>query len=126
MIRFLLRLVLYFAAAAIGLVVASLFLDDLTINAGGFITAVLIFGVCQALLGSFFDKQARGSALSGGVGLLTTFLSLLITDLASDGLEIEGATAWILSTLIVWVAVLLATFILGLIFARRLVKEIRD
>ena len=41
-------------------------------------------------------------------------------------LEIEGATAWILSTLIVWVAVLLATFILGLIFAKRLVKEIRD
>jgi uncharacterized membrane protein YvlD (DUF360 family) len=54
--------------------------------------------------------------------LVTTFLALLITDLLSDGLSIEGAGTWLLATVIVWLGTLLA----GVILLRLFVDERRD
>ena len=53
---------------------------------------------------------------------MTTFLALLITDLLSDGLSIEGASTWLLATVIVWLGTLLA----GVILLRLFVDERRD
>jgi putative membrane protein len=55
-----------------------------------------------------------------------TFLGLLLTSLISDGLRIEGASTWVLATVIVWVASLLATLALPLLFAKRAVEERRS
>ncbi len=54
--------------------------------------------------------------------LVTTFLALVVTDLVSDGLDIEGASTWLLATVIVWAGTLLA----GVILLRLFVKERRD
>ena len=54
--------------------------------------------------------------------LVTTFLALLVTDLLSDGLDIEGALTWVLATVIVWLGTLLA----GVILVRLFVKDARD
>jgi hypothetical protein len=52
---------------------------------------------------------ARASAL---VGLAVTFVTLLVTDVLADSLTIEGSTAWVVGTLIVWVAWLLTDWII--------------
>jgi hypothetical protein len=128
MIRFLIRTVIYIAAAAIGLLVAAAVLDDFAIDAAGFVTTVVIFGVLSGVLGPFIAKVAHNNApaLMGGIGLVTTFVALVITDLATEGLSIEGATTWILATLIVWLASLVATLILPLILVKAGIESARE
>lgn len=127
MIRFLVSIVINLAAAAVGLIVASLVLDDFTVTASGFIVTVVVFGVLQGLLGPFLARTAHRNApaLMGGIGLVTTFVSLLITDLVTDGLSIEGTQTWILATLIVWLASLIAILIIPLILVKMGVESAR-
>ena len=54
----------------------------------------------------------------GVVALVSTYVVLLVTDLVSDGLQIEGVTTWILATLIVWLATMLYA-----LFSLRLVRR---
>ena len=53
-------------------------------------------------------------ALAGLASLLATFIALLVTDLVSSGLDIEGAGTWIGATLIVWLATMIVTFVIGM------------
>jgi uncharacterized membrane protein YvlD (DUF360 family) len=128
MIRFLISTAIYMAAAAIGLLIASLVLDGVSIDGLSFFMVALVFGVLQAVLSPFFLKvtHRNAQALSGAAGLITTFVALLITDLVSDGLSIEGLSTWFWATLIVWLGTMLAAFVLPLIFVKRQVEERRD
>jgi hypothetical protein len=127
MIRFLISIVINLAAAAVGLIVASLVLDDFTITASGFLVTVVVFGVLQGVLGPFIARTAHRNApaLMGGIGLVTTFVALLITEIATDGLSIEGAQTWILATLIVWLASLIAVLLIPLILVKMGVESAR-
>ncbi len=127
MIRFLISIVINLAAAAVGLIVASLVLDDFTITASGFLVTVVVFGVLQGVLGPFIARTAHRNApaLMGGIGLVTTFVALLITDLVTDGLSIEGTQTWILATLIVWLASLIAVLLIPLILVKMGVESAR-
>jgi uncharacterized membrane protein YvlD (DUF360 family) len=115
-VRLLVRLAIALAGNAVGLVVASLVFEDFEINATGFIVSLLIFTVAVALmtpfLSSVMQRNRSTSAALGGVALISTFVALVITDLLSDGLEISGVGTWIAATVIVWLASLLAVFIL--------------
>jgi uncharacterized membrane protein YvlD (DUF360 family) len=126
-IRFLVSIAISLAAAAVGLLVAAAILDDVAVNASGFIVAVAIFGVLQGVLGPFIAKTAHRNApaLMGGIGLVTTFVALVVTELVSDGLEIEGATTWILATLIVWLASVVASMLIPLILVKAGVESAR-
>ena len=128
MIRFLVRLVVLVAANAIGLWVASLVLDDMSIDASSFIIAVLIFTVVLALMTPFLANVLRkgGSAALGGVALIATLISLIITDLVSDGFSIDGAVTWLLAAVIVWAAALIAAFVLPFLGLKRFLEERRD
>jgi uncharacterized membrane protein YvlD (DUF360 family) len=101
-------------ANAIGLIVAAVVLDGMEINAGSFIVAVVIFTVVLALLQPFIAMQLRRgmSPALGGVALIATLVALILTDLFSDGFSIDGVGTWIAATVIVWVASLIAAFIL--------------
>ena len=114
MIRLIVRTLIALAANAIGLIVAAAVLDGMHMNVGSFFVAVIIFTVVAALLQPFLAVQFRRSAPGalGGVALVATFVSLVVTDLISDGLSINGVGTWIAATVIVWVAALLAAFIL--------------
>jgi Mycobacterial 4 TMS phage holin, superfamily IV len=127
MIRFLISIVINLAAAAVGLIVASLVLDDFTITASGFLITVVVFGVLQGVLGPFIARTAHRNApaLMGGIGLVTTFVALLITDLVTDGLSIKGTQTWILATLIVWLASLIAILLIPLILVKMGVESAR-
>jgi hypothetical protein len=125
-IRLLIRIAVFFAAAAIGLLVASLLFDDFEISVTGFLVDAVIYGVVLVLLTPLFTQQAqrsRSALLAGGVGLVTVFLALVITDLLSDGLTITGVTTWIGATVVVWLATLLASLLLPVLVVKRVVDE---
>lgn len=86
----------------------------------GFVTAVAVFTLAQAILTPFILKITRKYAptLLTLVGLITTFLALWIAWLFPDGLAIAGIGTWALATLIVWLVSALGIWILALIFLR--------
>ena len=104
--RWLVSIGLALVANAVGLLLASLLLDDFEIDATSFVAAVVIFSILTLLLRPILVWVVARFArpLLGVVALVTTFLILLVTDVVSDGISIEGATTWILATVIVWLA----------------------
>ena len=128
MIRLLVRTLVALAANAVGLIVAAALLDDMHLDAGGFVVAVVIFTVVFALMQPFLAAQLRRSAPAalGGVALIATLVSLIITDLVSDGFTIDGAVTWLFATMIVWAASVLAAFILPILGLKRFLEERRD
>ena len=61
----------------------------------------------------------------GGVALIATLVALIVTDLVSDGLSISGIGTWIAATVIVWIAALLAAFVLPFLGLRKYLEERR-
>jgi uncharacterized membrane protein YvlD (DUF360 family) len=110
------------------LIVAAAVLDGFQLDWAGFVLALIIFTVVFALMTPFLASQLRrrNSAAIGGVALISTFVALLVTDLISDGLDIEGFGTWIAATVIVWLASLLAAFILPFLGLRKFMEERRD
>jgi uncharacterized membrane protein YvlD (DUF360 family) len=97
-------------------------------NVSGFLLAVVIFTVVFALMQPFLAAQFRRSrsAALGGVSLIATFVALVVTDLLSDGFTINGVGTWIAATVIVWVASLLAAFILPFLGLKKYLENRRD
>lgn len=129
MIRLLVRTAIVLIGNAVGLIVASLVLDDFSIDVTGFIVSLIIFTLAVALLTPFFESVLRrnrsSSAALGGVALISTFAALLVADLLSDGIDISGVGTWIAATVIVWLGSLLAVFILPFLGLRRYLDERR-
>ena len=127
MIRFLVRTLIAVAANAVGLIVAALVLDDVQLDAGSFVVAVVIFTIVFALLQPFLAVQFRrmGSGVIGATALIATLVSLLLTDLLSDGLEIDGVGTWIAAAVIVWLAALVAAFVLPFLGLKRFLETRR-
>jgi uncharacterized membrane protein YvlD (DUF360 family) len=128
MIRLLVRTAVALVANAVGLLVAAAVLDGVRVEFSGFVLAVVIFTVVFALLQSFLIAQLRrpGSGAMGGMALLATLVSLIVTDLLSDGFTIDGIGTWITATVIVWVAALIAAFILPFLGLKKYLQERRD
>ncbi len=125
MIRFLLRVAVFLGSAAIGLLVAAWLVPGVSLSALGFITAVVIFTVAQAILSPFFLKMASryASAFLGGIGLVSTFVALLLASLLSNGLSIRGTGSWIAATVLVWLVTALATVVLPVLVLREKKKN---
>jgi hypothetical protein len=107
--RLLLNLVVFLGSAAIGLAIAAAVLDSFSITATSFIVDVVIFAVLQLVLSRLIPRHL----VLGAVGLASTFVALLLTNLISSGLTIKGVGTWILATLIVWVVTMLASWALS-------------
>jgi putative membrane protein len=126
-IRLLVQTVIALASNAVGLIVAAAVLDEVSLDATGFVIAVVVFTVVFALLQPFLVMSLRQSraAVLGGVALIATLASLIVTVLVTDGLSIDGLTGWILGTLIVWLASVLAGFILPYLGLKKYLDERR-
>jgi putative membrane protein len=120
MIRLLISAVLHLAANAVGLLVADLVLDDMSVEWQGFIVAVVFFTVVEIILEPLFQKMAlqTAPALRGGSALVTTLVGLIITDVIFDDFSISGVWTWVAATVIMWLGALIAALILPLIFLR--------
>lgn len=120
MIRLLIRAAIHLGSAAIGILIAALFLHGFRLSAAGFITTVIVFAIAQSVLAPFIFKMAHryAPAMLGGIGLVSTFVALLIASLFRGGLSIRGFGTWVLATLIIWVVTALGGWILPLIFLK--------
>src|SRR6187402_2738804 len=123
-IRFIVRTAIVLLGNAVGLIVASLVLDDFSIDVTGFIVSLIIFTVSVALMTPFLASTMRrnqsSSSAMGGVALISTFVALLITDVF-----ISGIGTWIGATVVVWVGSLLAVFILPYLGLKKYLDERR-
>ena len=128
MVRFLIRTAIFLGSAALGLWVASLVLDGFTVTWQGFLVTVLVFAAAQSILAPFITKLAarNAPAFLGGVGLVSTFVALLIASVVANGLVITGWQTWVLAALVVWLVTALATVTLPLLFLRRVTQKGSD
>lgn len=129
MIRFLIRTLIFFVSAAVGLLVAAALLDDVTVTASGFFIVVVVFAVIQTIIAPFLARvaQRNASALLGGIGLISTFVALVLAVLIGDSLTIDGgAVNWLATTVIVWLATALATLLLPILLVKAGVESARE
>ena len=128
MVRLLVRTVLALLGNALGLWIASLILDDMSISGTAFVLAVVIFTVLTVVLQPLITKVAmqNAPALQGSSALVTTLLALVITDLVSDGLSISGAITWVLATIIIWLVTMLAAVLLPMFLFKELLEDRTD
>ena len=121
MIRFMIRAAIFLATAALGLLAAALILPDFQLSLSGLLVAIIVFALAQSVLAPFIFKMARryAPALVGGIGLVSTFVALLIASLVGGGLAITGIGTWILGTLIVWIVTALGSWLLPLIALKK-------
>ncbi|MDL9980475.1 phage holin family protein [Microbacterium candidum] len=129
MIRFLIRAGIWLVSAFLGLVIADLLLPGFSLhwnNWWGVVLAVVIFAVLQSVLAPWIMKVAtrRAPAFVGGIGLVSTFIALLIAVIIpAAGIGIDGPVAWIVGTLVVWLVTALATWLLPGIFLKDTIQQ---
>jgi putative membrane protein len=126
MLRFLASVVLRLLANAVGVALAAWLLDGFSVTTAAFVWVVILFTVIEVVLDPLVLKISLqyAPALRGGVALVSTLVGLIITTLISDGLVINGLTAWVVGTLIVWLGGVLAALLLPL-FIFKSVREQR-
>jgi len=124
MLRIIASIVIQLIANAVGLIVANLVLDDMSLNASGFLLAVGIFTLIEVVIQPLIVKMAmsHASALIGSSALIASFIALVVTTWLSDGLQISGFVTWLLATAIVWGAGLLAVLLLPMIIFKKTMR----
>ena len=70
----------------------------------GFIVAVVVFAVTQAILSLSILKLPHryASLLLGGTGLALTIVALILASVLTHGLTIDGMASWLATTVVVW------------------------
>jgi putative membrane protein len=104
-----LRVLLAAAANAVTLLVAAALFDRISVDAVTFLVAVAIFTAAALVVKPIAERLAGeyASSVTWVAGLATTYLALLITDVLSRGLSIEGIGTWIMGTIVVWIGTLI-------------------
>ena len=99
-----LRAVALLASWAIGLVVAGRVVPGVSLSARGFIVAVVVFAVTQAILSLSILKLPHRYVplLLGGTGLALTIVALTLGCVLTHGLTIDGMASWLATTVVVW------------------------
>jgi hypothetical protein len=102
--QILLRAVLLLASWATGLLVAAWIVPGVSSSVPGFIVAVVIFAVTQAILSLSILKLPHryASLLLGGTGLALTIVALILASVLTHGLTIAGMESWLATTVVVW------------------------
>lgn len=129
MIRLLIRVLVFLGSAAIGLWVTSLIVEGVEVTAQGYIITVAIFALVQSILTPFIAKvvSQNARAFLGGVGLLSTFVALLVASLVGDALTISGGPlVWLAATVLVWLFTAIATLLLPIALIKAGVQRARS
>ena len=128
MIRLLVALAVTLIANAIGLILAAVLLDDVTLSGAAFVIAILIFSAVEVVAQPLIIKIGwrHAQPVTGASALLATFLGLVVTTLLSEGLQIQGVATWVLATVIVWAAAMIAALLLPVYVFKRAVNSRGD
>ncbi|WP_369829679.1 hypothetical protein [Mycobacterium sp. E2479] len=92
------------ASWAIGLLVAAWIVPRVSLSVAGFVVAVAVFAVTQAMLSLSILKLPNryASLLLGGTGLALTIVALILASVLTHGLTIVGIASWLATTVVVW------------------------
>ncbi len=117
MVRLLLRAAVFLGSSAIGLLMAAWLVPGVSVSVSGFIVAVVVFSVAQAILSPFIAKIAHryASAFLGGIGLVSTLIALILASVLTHGLSIRGLGSWVWATVVVWLVTAVATLVLPML-----------
>jgi putative membrane protein len=121
MLRLLAAGVVALLANALAIVVTAWALEDVRLDAVGFVLEVAIFTGVMLLLEPFLKKLAltHARALIGSTALMATLVALVVTVALTDGLRISGTGTWILATVLVWAIALVARLLLPLLIFKQ-------
>ncbi|MGI9823701.1 phage holin family protein [Agromyces sp. Marseille-Q5079] len=127
MVRTLLNLAIFLATAAIALLLTSLLVPGFHVHPGGFIVAIIVFALVQALVEWLVRKVFHRSAptVAGIAGLISTFLALWVASLFG-GLSFDGVGGWILATVIAWLITAILGWVAGRFLTPRLDRQQSD
>jgi uncharacterized membrane protein YvlD (DUF360 family) len=127
MIRLLLRAAISLVTVAVALLICLWVLPGFSIGFAGFIVAVIVFAIAQAILAPLILKivTRHAEALVGGIGLISTFVALLIASLFPSGVHLSGISTWLLATLIIWVVTALGGWLLASLIFKKKTNEAR-
>ena len=128
MIRLAARATLSVLADGVALIVGALILDRMSLSVGGFFLALALFTLTDLLVEPLIRQTALRSspALLGSSALLSTLVSLIVSAVVADGLQINGLTTWLLATVIVWAAALGARIVLPLLLFKKVLANATD
>ncbi|WP_371871534.1 hypothetical protein [Mycobacterium bourgelatii] len=106
---------------AIGLMLAAWIVPRVSLSASGFIVALVLFSVTQALLSFLILKLPHeyASLLLGGSGLALTLLALVLAAELTDGVSIGGFPSWVATTVMVWLVTTIGAISLPDLFDRQ-------
>ena len=127
MIRLLAPAVVSVLADAIALLITAQLLDDMALDLSGFLLAVALFAITGTLIEPLLRQVAvrNAPALLGSTALLATLVSLLVTAWVGDGLRIDGATTWVLATVLVWLIAVVVRMLLPLVIFKKTLAATR-
>lgn len=99
-----LRTVLLPASWAIGLLLAAWIVPRVSLSVQGFIFAVAVFAVSQAIQSLWILKLPHpyASLLLGATGLALTIVVLILASVLTHGLTIDGMASWLATNVVVW------------------------
>ena len=124
MIRLAASVAVSLLANAIALILATLFLSEMTLDGPGFIIAVVIYTATAALIEPLVRQIAvKNMAILGSTALVATLVSLIVTTILGDGLRISGLVTWVLAVVIVWLVALVARLLLPLVIFKKILRE---
>jgi hypothetical protein len=107
---------------AVGLLLSAALLDDFDVDAQGLVLATLLFWGINIVINFLALRvliRQPSVALAGLLALVSTIVALVIVDIVLDGITIEGATTYVLATLIIWVATAVSDVIGGRMIRQR-------
>lgn len=129
MIRILVRALVFVGSAAVGLLAAATLIDGVEVTWQGFLVTVVVYALVQSIISPFLIKVAAANARAflGGIGLVATFVALVVASLVGDALTISGGVAtWVLASLVVWLATAVATLLLPFALLKAGVESARS
>ncbi|MEI8058455.1 MAG: phage holin family protein [Actinomycetes bacterium] len=103
--KFLIAWLLGLGSNAIALALCAVLFSQFHLNLSGFLLSLVVFAILSGVFTWFvlkFMLRHAGSVVAL-TGLVSTFLALLATSVFTKGLEIDGITTWIMSTLLIWI-----------------------
>lgn len=110
---FVTRAAIALAANAVALFLAAALLQKVRVSVVFFPFLVILFTVISLVVAPIVTAVVRDKApaIASLAGLIATWAALLITDLATNRLQIEGFVTWIIATAIVWAAALVVQYL---------------
>jgi hypothetical protein len=102
--QILLRAVVLLTSWAIGLLVAARIVPGVSLSVAGYIAAVVVFAVTEAILSLSILKLPHryASLLLGSTGLALTIVALIVASILTHWLTIDGMASWLATTVVVW------------------------